>query len=129
MRLIIVATALCLAGWVASGCFYEPDRDKIEEEHPREGGSPDAGGEYGQPCEDDADCEDYEEATYCLVNPIDNQGGCTQKDCSLKKEDACPSEFICCDCPAQPPYTDEEIVACMPESQAALLEGFCTCGS
>ncbi len=125
MRLTSALIVLCAATLLITSCFYDPDEEKIDLLHP----AIEIAGGYGAECTSDADCAQNEEATYCATDPTkpEEPGGCTRKDCIVGTDDDCPDGYTCCDCPAMPPYTSEQMVACTPDDEVTQLQAFCDC--
>lgn len=137
MRRCLLMNLLPLMALVfLSGCFYDPDEDKIGKTAPQEEGTgttdgtdecfpgTDADG-FGGDCEADADCAEGD-ADFCLKNPMSQstQGVCSVESCDVG---CCPDGFVCCDCSGV--GTDLGwTVACVPEAEASAAAGFCTCG-
>ncbi len=136
-KAFLVTTSL--AALLVAGCFYDPDRSRIDTDLGTGGDADtdadlDAGGdgggtpsEYGDVCHNDDNC--IGEVGYCGKNPTtpDAPGACTKKDCIVGEPPDCPDGYTCCDCPAAPPMSTEQIVACIPNDQISATEQYCTC--
>lgn len=115
-----------------SGCFYDPDPDKIGQLYEIDAEIADAGEEdagedtcgpsdnegYWKTCGKDADCTGAC-STYCLPSV----SKCTQKDCSRKSD--CPAASLCVSCTAA--SYGFSAVFCVPEAEASSIPSGITC--
>ncbi len=130
-RFVFVKVLPLVALMAVSGCFYDPDEDKIGKTVPQDTSSStdacfpgtDAEG-LGGACDADTECTEGV-AELCLKNPMDPgaQGTCSVEDCSAG---CCPMGFTCCDCTGAG-FDLGWTVACVPEDQAGMADGVCTC--
>lgn len=93
----IVLTALLAIS--LSGCFYDPDEDHIDLLYDAAPVETTDGG-LGEICEDEAQCLDNAQATYCAPNMLDSTqpGRCTIANCA---PGGCPEGYACCECPEE----------------------------
>lgn len=113
MRPSLAASSILLAAFTATGCFYDTSGDPAPQ--------PDSG--VGAFCADDGDCEQYEEATLCVLNPMNpsDPGFCSLDGCEAGE---CPSELPhCCDCSSL-----DWIVTCLDDDTYGMASSYgCTC--
>lgn len=127
-----LALAAVLAALAATGCFYDvDDGEYVPPEDTSGDADTDSDGDtdsdtsqtgLGEPCEDDADCAEYEAST-CTVNDYTSEYYCTFVDCTPAD---CEGGYECCDCSGVAGF---DAVLCLnaEEAEMASTMAGCTC--